>query len=787
MDKELKTLLESYHVATLRQMAEIAGLNVKQPGSRKNLNKTDLHALILKEFFTPQRIAASLEELDTRERAVLDRLLLRGGETTTRSLKRELERAKLIGKTPSIEKQRRSYYSSNAGTYGMDVYEGDPKKRHSRIFEDIIARLTRFGLVFSKNPPSTSSASTPYKLKFHPANQIFIPSAIRRHLPQPAPIPDEKETWQPARVLPGDPTLFLRDLYLYWDFVRRRPIKLLNAGYVGKRDLKALNAVLLQPDQGLSNAKNETETPKLHLLRLLLENLNLLEVQRFTLRPSNSDARKIPTFWTQSTPEQVRDVLHTWMPLTDYNFQELGHKARQYNPDYAQGRRNIIVALKKYARKDWTHQDLFLEELQDHNKDFLFSSHSQVESSRKGYYSSYIGGHYFYGSRSDLLQTFEKLETKFINYLLQNILHALGIVDLAYGPGAEEKPAFKLTALGKTVLGVDAAPTDKQKKPPAADTGKVILQPNFHLLAMGPVSLSTLAWLDLFAERQRADIGAFEYQITRDSVYRAQQLEMSADSIMQWLKQATGQALPQNVQRTLQEWGAHHQRIVFRSGVSLLQAANANLLEDLLETYQTGRYLNRALTPEVALIKKGKDNALVSALIDRDILPAVSGDQPQSADHSVHIEADGTITPVHAVPSLHLRGRLARLAEEKNDGRWQLTPASARKSGGSKVKVLKMLDELKRLNRGDLPDTVLTQVKAWGGYYGNAALETLTLIEFRDPEIMAELMQRPDLKGLLTPFSVEKRALAVIAPEKAGAIQDTLIKLGMRIKDSLPR
>ncbi len=786
MDKELKALLESYHVATLRQMAEAAALDVKQPGTRKNLNKTDLHALMLKEFFTPQRISASLEELDTRERAVLDRLLLRGGEATTRSLKRELARANLIDKTPKVER-RRSYYYSNAGTYGMDVYEGSPKKRNSRIFEDVIARLTWLGLVFSKNPPATYSSSTPYKLKFHPSNHIFIPVAIRQHLPQPAPIPDdEEETWQPARVLPGSPTLFLRDLYLYWDFTRRRPVKLLNSGYVGKRDLKAVNAVLLQPDPQLPNAQNETNTPKLHLLRLLLQMLSLLEVQGITLRPANTDARKIPAFWTKSTPEQVADILHAWMSLSDYSFKELGNQAKQYAPDYVQGRKNVIAALKKYAAAGWTHQELFLEQLQDHNNDFLFPSRSQVENSRKSYYNSYIGGHYFYGSRSDLLQTFDKFESRFIAYLTQHTLHPLGIVDLAYGPGAEKTPAFKLTALGKSVLGVDT-PADNLEETPAADTGKVILQPNFHLLAMGPVSLSTLAWLDLFTERQRADLGAFEYQITRDSVYHAQQLDMPVDSIIQWLTQATGQTLPQNVHRTLQEWGAHHKRIVFRSGVSLLQAANANLLEDLLETYQTGRYLSRALTPEVALLKKGKDNALVSALIDRGILPAVSGDQPQSADHSVHIEANGTITPVHAVPSLHLRGRLARLAEEQSDNRWQLTPASVRKNGGSKAKVLKMLDELRRLNRGDLPEAILTQVKAWGGYYGNAALETLTLIEFRDPEIMAELMQRPDLQGLLAPFSVENRALAVISPEKAGDIQDTLATLGMRVKDSLPR
>lgn len=69
--------------------------------------------------------------------------------------------------------------------------------------------------------------------------------------------------------------------------------------------------------------------------------------------------------------------------------------------------------------------------------------------------------------------------------------------------------------------------------PPA--TGQMIIQPNFQILAMGPVPLSLLARLDLFAERQKVDRSAFEYHLSRESVYAAQQMGFTVAEVEQFL------------------------------------------------------------------------------------------------------------------------------------------------------------------------------------------------------------------------------------------------------------
>ncbi len=204
-----------------------------------------------------------------------------------------------------------------------------------------------------------------------------------------------------------------------------------------------------------------------------------------------------------------------------------------------------------------------------------------------------------------------------------------------------------------------------------------------------------------------------------------------------------------------------------------------------MEQSTSGKHLVRSLTPEIALIKKGHHSKLVNGLVHEGLFPAVSGAQPEAADKSVIIQADGTIQPIHAVPSLHLGGRLAKLAEESPDGNWRLTPASVHRAGGSRNKVLAVLDELSKLNRGVLPAKLADQLKAWGGYYGDAAVETLTLVEFRDQTTLDELYTRPEIGVYLTPFLAGNRALAIVPVEKLAELKETLARLGVPVKKGL--
>jgi hypothetical protein len=428
----------------------------------------------------------------------------------------------------------------------------------------------------------------------------------------------------------------------------------------------------------------------------------------------------------------------------------------------------------------WFELDDLLERVQDQDEDFLFADRSVVADYRRSWYHSYSTT-YYYGSTKELLAKFEKFELSYVQSLVPGFLHQLGVVDLGYMKG--KWGAFRLTPLGQALLaaGDGQAPAELA----GMDTGKLVLQPNFQVVAIGPVNLAWLARLDLFADRERADRGAFQYRISRDSVYRAQQLGMDVVQVLHFLEGTAGVELPQNVRRSLEEWGAHHERIVFRSGVSLLQAADAALLAGLMADDHLGAHLARSLSPQVALLTKDAETPLIAALVEQGRFPAVSGAQPEASDGSVIVEEDGTIRPVHAVSSLHLRGRLARLAEEGAGGQWKLTEKSVRRAGGSRRKVTRLLAELRKLHRRRLPPVVVERIKAWGGYYGDASAGSITLLEFRDPQSLEELRKDPDLAPVLSPFLADKRALAVVPSDKLSEIKELLARFGIHVRDGL--
>lgn len=773
MADEIETILNNYHSATLARMAEAAGLPVRDRKGKK-LPKDQVHALMRDRFFTRERVQSSWEKLNERERAVLNRLLLRGGEVATRVFRREIIRAGLATEAPKIEPQPYFYYDTEA-PYARGGYVGKPDRRDSTVFEDVIARLTYYGLVFSRDTPLTSG-QTPYKLQFHPGKTLYVPEIVRRYLPEPEPIPLSLPSGkEPSRVESGIPTLLLRDLYLYWDYVRRHDVALVQAGWVSKNGLKAINQVLLVPDPLLQDARREDETGHLYLLRRLLEKLGLVRAEGGYLRPAAKDPLEVPRFWRRPLAEQLRACLDAWSQLN--NSAGFGAGADRYQPRFAHARQAVLAALKTLPPGEWVEPGMLLEEVAARDPDFLFPERTRIENERYGWYYSSSGG--YSGDRGELLKTMEELETRFVERCLTGFLHPIGAVDLGYE--GEQLVGFRLTPLGRALLGL----SPEAPLPEEQDRGRIIVQPNFQVMAIGPVSPALLAHLDLFADRERADRGAFEYRISRDSVYRAQQLGLEVADVLRILARHSDTEIPQNVRRSLEEWAAHAERIVFRTGVTLLQAADAGLLSALMDDPEVGGHLARTVAPEVALIRNGRGPQLVAALVGRGLFPAVSDARPESADRSVIVQPDGTIRPVHAVPSLYLRGRLARLAEETGDGEWRLTPESVRQAGGSRSRVLQMLEELRRLHRGPFPDELTEQIKAWGGYYGSAAVETLTLIEFGDPVALEELGERPELRGALIPFPAGDRALAVVPTERLAEVREILARLGVRVREGL--
>ena len=366
------------------------------PPYGKTPSKGELMAKMKTDFFTAKRVQKSLDQLDTRERAVLNRLQLHSGPISTRLFQRELVRAGVVSPPPTVE-QPRKYGESHVSYAAQGEYVGSADRAKSSVFQDVMARLTRHGLVFSQLPSDYQYSPSQYKLQLHPAEAVFIPEAITRHLPPPTPVIADIQNWQPARIETGHPQALLRELYLYWDYARRNEVTLLQNGQVGKRALKALNQALLTPDPRMETAANEDQTGKLVILRQLLQALGLIQPIGGRLIVSDEDKGRIQEFWTLDETAQITALTRAWQALN--RVEGMDPNLGQIRLNTASARLALLTILRDRGRGAWVDTDDLLETLREKDAGFLFTDRRDIErrSGHSYYYSN--TNYYYYGSQ----------------------------------------------------------------------------------------------------------------------------------------------------------------------------------------------------------------------------------------------------------------------------------------------------------------------------------------------------------------------------------------------------
>jgi len=371
----------------------------------------------------------------------------------------------------------------------------------------------------------------------------------------------------------------------------------------------------------------------------------------------------------------------------------------------------------------------------------------------------------------------DQVEANFIGAIVTGPLHWLGLVDTAALPGALDRPsAFRLTEMGRWVLGLGPPPAIQ------AEGGRVIVQPNLHIVALDPVADATLVELDQFAERLSAE-RAVEYRLTRASVYAGQQAGWDVPRIKTYLRGHTRAELPGNVERTLDEWQAQHERIVLRAGVSLAHGP-AGLFDALLADLGSQPLVASRPAPEVVTLAAPVAD-FIDAVSRLGVLPLVNQPSAPVRD-SVEADESGRVRLLAARPSLYLHGHLAAFADPAGAGAYQISAESISRAVRAGLTAPEVLKRLEQLHRGPLPAGLPRRIKAWAHHYGDGALEELVLLQLGDPAILDELMAEPDLADLLKSFQPNPaKPLARVRRKDLETLRTHLAARGINLKDKL--
>jgi hypothetical protein len=139
-----------------------------------------------------------------------------------------------------------------------------------------------------------------------------------------------------------------------------------------------------------------------------------------------------------------------------------------------------------------------------------------------------------------------------------------------------------------------------------------------------------------------------------------------------------------------------------------------------------------------------------------------------------------------ALPSIYLLNQIETFSSLDERGRFYLTPTSIQTAVEHGTSIQDILGRLRALHRGPIPRSIERQIQAWGHYYGDAALEQVTLIQIKDPQTLNELLREPEIQALLRPFVPDpKCALALVAPERVDELLNLLARYGIQVRDQL--
>ena len=749
MSSSLEDLLQSYSPNALQTIAKLSGLDLDALQGTEDYVYRLAQALSRRE-----RIEHALAELDGVERLVLERMLLQNGQAKTDLLRQELLQSGFIPESPSVK------------------YIGSPYRQLPRYFEDVLARLAALGLVFSLGDNGQDHATAPMELS--PGARLLIPDAIRRALPV-------SSTWLPtlpadhlSRIAEGAPDEFQRDLFLFWSYTNSQQVTLTSRGWVPKRHWTHLNDEFRQKEN-LRGIRNEGETGRFAFLHGLMEEMSLLQRVDKELKPAPGSR----DFLSLSLRARTERAFRAWLRTSAWNelarIQELSHgpthpSGNRLTPAL-KGARQFVAGLLRHAPPDqWISLKGFIERARSVNDEFLLPR-----------YHSYYGSHNpYHGHGNGLsweLPAFDEakgwdiVEARLIMNMIQEPLHWLGVVSLGWN--ATEPAAFRVTPIGAQILGM-AAP-----QPEHLPERRIIVQPNFQIFALDPISDYTLSRLDEFAERIKSE-RVFEYQLSRESVYEAQQRGVTTAEIAAFLDQESNAPVPQNVKMTLQEWGRYHERIVFYQSVPLCQVADASILDRILADPQAAAHLSERASPTAALVRGGSAGlqALRKALQNKGILPTTTRSMPPCAVHP-----DGHIRFRHRVPDIHVLRQLAPFTAAC-DGNLYVTAEAVRKATSSGWTATRIIQTLATLQQEALPPEIVANIKIWGKHYGDAAIKKVTLVQFRNMDILKELAEDPEIGPLIVPFS-PFGALAIVRDENVEALRAALRRRGIGLEVQL--
>ncbi|HLX56542.1 MAG TPA: helicase-associated domain-containing protein [Ktedonobacteraceae bacterium] len=584
-----------------------------------------------------------------------------------------------------------------------------------------------------------------------------------------------------------------RALYLYWSLVSatRDGLPLVSSKLLSR---PALRQVIeqLEPAMNIEQVRTEADVPRLLFLRLLLMKLGLLYERGGVILHAPAEA-----YFALPLLERARRCYRLWLETSFWN--ELNYlpgvilrpgpgPVDPAHPEVARARSMVMQRVLQTQPGEWQSFPAFIARAKLYIPYLLFPR--QYGSRAERYSTGSNPYDWDFRLRHGWLthrEGWHLVEGGFIRTMLTGPLHWSGLVEL---PEKDKSDTFRIVpqiSSISNITGQDAPIFDE------VAWGKLVVQPNFELIALAPVSEALLITLDRFAERTRLEQIA-QYRLTKASVTRAVQMGLRAEMMQRQLEEAAGGAIPQNVSYSLMEWERQARRIELWPRMTLLEVDDAAFLDELLADEQTRLMFGRRLAPLLAEVKVDHMANLQALLWQREYLPALtsawlynnvleSGRMP-AHEAQWKLRADGLLQPCYPVLNLYLAAELERFSElDKASGWRRITPASMQRS--KHIPLEHIVRFLQQYCQGGVPPSFLIRLKLWGGGYEQQhviRVEPAPMLRL-PAQALRDIQADEELSMLLDAEVPLENRLVRIPPDRLTRVLELLRERGFAVEE----
>lgn len=188
-----------------------------------------------------------------------------------------------------------------------------------------------------------------------------------------------------------------------------------------------------------------------------------------------------------------------------------------------------------------------------------------------------------------------------------------------------------ITQAGRHVFGGQDWPDEQ------AWSAQFIVQPTFEIIAPRDLDLAIREKLERFADLEKVDL-TLTYRVTRNTIYRAANADMSGEDVIAFLADHSGKDVPQNVAYSIQSWGDAYGQVYFMDAF-LLRTASAEIASHIKAHGELAPYIKGEVGPDALIVERKRYRELMDLLQKQGYMPksgVVGPSGPASVPNSGH-------------------------------------------------------------------------------------------------------------------------------------------------------